>query len=147
MFYITGAFYDAPARIANTRYVRVVRQGEPPLRAAYAMLGVALAAQTAIGALSAVRDAMLRATRAKGRGADAPVWRLALKAIVHPDVALVDHDGKGNSVAERTCALCLSHMRHPTMTVCGHLFCWQCILQWCLSKVCFSHYGLLCIFY
>lgn len=31
----------------------------------------------------------------------------------------------------RQCNLCLEPMRAPTVTLCGHLYCWSCIAGWC----------------
>ena len=30
--------------------------------------------------------------------------------------------------------LCLSPRTNVTSTICGHMFCWECIVNWCLKK-------------
>lgn len=34
----------------------------------------------------------------------------------------------------RTCVLCMELLIDPTTTLCGHIFCWNCISEWCREK-------------
>ncbi|OSS53637.1 hypothetical protein B5807_01644 [Epicoccum nigrum] len=36
--------------------------------------------------------------------------------------------------ANRKCTLCLDAMRDPSVTTCGHVFCWGCIVDWAREK-------------
>lgn len=52
-----------------------------------------------------------------------------------PRYELVDEDtmawiGGGN----RKCTLCLEEMKDPSVTTCGHVFCWVCICDWAREK-------------
>ncbi|KAI9695139.1 MAG: peroxisome biogenesis factor 10 [Bogoriella megaspora] len=35
---------------------------------------------------------------------------------------------------QRKCTLCLEEMKDPSVTTCGHVFCWICITDWCREK-------------
>ncbi|KAF2752907.1 hypothetical protein EJ05DRAFT_445855 [Pseudovirgaria hyperparasitica] len=35
---------------------------------------------------------------------------------------------------QRRCTLCLEGMKEPSVTTCGHVFCWTCIGDWCREK-------------
>lgn len=36
--------------------------------------------------------------------------------------------------SSRTCILCLNPMTDPSCAPCGHLFCWNCIINWCKER-------------
>ncbi|KAF2842946.1 hypothetical protein M501DRAFT_1005655 [Patellaria atrata CBS 101060] len=39
-----------------------------------------------------------------------------------------------NGRQQRKCTLCLDEMKDPSVTTCGHVFCWTCIGDWCREK-------------
>lgn len=45
--------------------------------------------------------------------------------------------GRGGARAfqqARKCTFCLEPMKDPAVTTCGHVFCWNCICDWCREK-------------
>jgi peroxin-10 len=46
------------------------------------------------------------------------------------DAETMEWIGGGN----RKCTLCLEGMRDPSVTTCGHVFCWSCISDWAREK-------------
>lgn len=42
----------------------------------------------------------------------------------------IDRSGLSRSVSRIKCPLCLDPVSHPTLTTCGHLFCWYCIQEY-----------------
>jgi peroxin-10 len=42
----------------------------------------------------------------------------------------VELNGSAMSGSKQGCALCLQDRKYTTVTPCGHLFCWNCILEW-----------------
>lgn len=39
-----------------------------------------------------------------------------------------------NGKQQRKCTLCLEELKDPSVTTCGHVFCWTCIGDWCREK-------------
>lgn len=36
--------------------------------------------------------------------------------------------------SSRKCILCLTEMKDPSCAPCGHIFCWNCIINWCKER-------------
>lgn len=139
LFYFSGRYYQFSKRLFGMRYALGYRVN-PNARQArgnYELLGLLILAQLAIkygmrvskwlGRRSAPGNAAVAAASDRIFGA---VPFTADATIDLSDPALLPYIPK----ASRTCMLCLEEMTDPACATCGHIFCWNCIMDWCKQK-------------
>ena len=43
-------------------------------------------------------------------------------------------ESESEKVQQRKCTLCLDPYKDPSVTTCGHVFCWECVMDWVREK-------------
>ena len=113
IFYFNGSYYELAKRIANIRYIYI--QFSPFKRSQYHILGVLIYIQLIISCYSFLKKLLLTNEFAKLE----EEWKSA---------------EDNEEINQPNCTLCLEPRKNTTATTCGHLFCWSCIHDSCLTK-------------
>ncbi|KAE8554513.1 hypothetical protein EYB25_003052 [Talaromyces marneffei] len=152
-FYFTGAYYHLSKRLWGLRYVFTKQIGESEQRVGYEVLGVLLVLQMTIQGIVHVRDTLQQPSTqtekiADTQAASASKGDAPLSSVQNPisiptlTAAMARYDLAENPQAiswipegqHQKCTLCLEPFKDPSVTTCGHVFCWTCIRDWVREK-------------
>ncbi|KAG8525381.1 uncharacterized protein KY384_009025 [Bacidia gigantensis] len=143
VFYFSGSYYHLSKRLWGLRYVFSKKLAPSEQRAGYEVLGVLLVMQIAVQTYLHVQEMVSSSVDEKGvevaetRPADSKT-RIAMSTHTplpptdeaRYDLAEESRLGWLQPQQQRKCTLCLEPMKDPSVTTCGHVFCWTCILDW-----------------
>jgi peroxin-10 len=151
-FYFTGSYYHLSKRIWRLRYVFTKKIDENEQRIGYEVLGVLMVLQIAVQGFLHVRklghsmnedesQSAETGEKRSGEGALIPsIQNPAAVPLLPASAARYDLDEDPGAVAwipegqQRKCTLCLEVFKDPSVTTCGHVFCWVCVRDWVREK-------------
>lgn len=152
IFYFSGSYYHLSKLIFGLRYIfpKKLIQEQQQGRGGYEVLGVLLAMQMVVQGWLHTRNT-LQLSSWSSDTTDTSIKntksRPRFEAMTH--TSLLAGNGEGRARYDlgdpdvmgwipgphgRKCTLCLELMKDPSVTTCGHTFCWRCIQDWVREK-------------
>ncbi|KAJ5752500.1 hypothetical protein N7520_009417 [Penicillium odoratum] len=151
-FYFTGSYYHLSKRIWRLRYVFTKKIDESEQRIGYEVLGVLMVLQAAVQSFLHVRkigesmnnaeteNSGTEAASSQGGAVIASIQNPASVPLLSASSPRYDLEEDPCAVAwipdgqQRKCTLCLEVLKDPSVTTCGHVFCWICVRDWVREK-------------
>ncbi len=163
-FYFTSSYYRLSKRLFGLRYVFTRRIQPDEQRVGYEVLGVLLVLQMIAQSILHVRQTLLENSSGQIATADSaaiankeaeiftgstveerftphhlpkgPPQTTQTPVLDHPryDLSTPSTMSWIPAGQQRKCTLCLEPLRDPSVTTCGHVFCWTCIQDWVREK-------------
>lgn len=152
IFYFSGSYFHLSKLIFGLRYIfpKKLLQEQQQGRGRYEVLGVLLAMQMVVQGWLHARNTLLLSSWSSDK-ADTPIKNInsrpRFEAMALGSLPAGDGEGKARydlgdpdvmgwiaGPHGRKCTLCLELMKDPSVTTCGHTFCWRCIQDWVREK-------------
>lgn len=151
-FYFTGSYYHLSKRLWRLRYVFTKKIEDNEQRIGYEVLGVLMVLQIAVQGFLHVRKISQSMNEDESQAAEAgekpseggallgSIQNPSAVPLLPASAARYDLDEDPGAVAwipdgqQRKCTLCLEAFKDPSVTTCGHVFCWVCVRDWVREK-------------
>ncbi|NWH77139.1 PEX10 factor, partial [Piaya cayana] len=124
VFYIRGTFYHLSKRLTGITYLRFggAQGDDQSIQTGYKFLGI-------ISLFHLLLTVGVQMYNFKQRQRARQEWKLHRNLVHHKNTTTEKTTGRHSR-----CTLCLEERRRATATPCGHLFCWECIMEWCNTR-------------
>lgn len=123
LFYFGGAYYQLSKRVLGLKYA-FGRRADPlsPPSGSYELIGMLIIVRALFKVIAQLKNRWQKTEQVNDKTVLPQNVGLSLKDTAN----LPFIHGQA-----RQCNLCLEEMRAPTVTLCGHLYCWSCVADWC----------------